>query len=121
MCRNGKRANSSGQLWRLQYTLNNISSYFNSPNTDGDSAWCNHVCNINNSWSKCPCSEILWSSNGRFTIVILIQLFAKSIIMVSLGIIGYYMAKMYEEIKGRLRYIIRERTHRKYTNETATD
>lgn len=41
-----------------------------------------------------------------FTTVILIQLFSSSIIMLSLGIIGYYIAKIYEEIKGRPRYII---------------
>ncbi len=41
-----------------------------------------------------------------FTTVILIQLFSSSIVMISLGIIGYYIAKMYEEIKGRPRYII---------------
>ena len=43
-----------------------------------------------------------------FTTVILIQLFSSSIIMISLGIIGYYIAKIYEEIKGRPRYIITE-------------
>lgn len=41
-----------------------------------------------------------------FTTVIFIQLFSSSIIMISLGIIGYYIAKIYEEIKGRPRYII---------------
>ena len=41
-----------------------------------------------------------------FTTIILIQLFSSSIIMISLGIIGYYIAKIYEEIKGRPRYII---------------
>ena len=29
-----------------------------------------------------------------------------SIIMISLGIIGYYISKIYEEVKGRPRYII---------------
>lgn len=43
-----------------------------------------------------------------FTTVILIQLFSSSMIMISLGIIGYYIAKIYEEIKGRPRYIISE-------------
>lgn len=43
-----------------------------------------------------------------FTTVILIQLFSSSIIMVSLGIIGYYIAKIYDEIKGRPKYIIAE-------------
>lgn len=41
-----------------------------------------------------------------FTTVILIQLFSSSITMISLGIIGYYLAKIYEEIKDRPRYII---------------
>lgn len=43
---------------------------------------------------------------GGFTTVIIIQLFNGSIIMISLGIIGYYIAKIYEEVKGRPRYII---------------
>lgn len=41
-----------------------------------------------------------------FTTVILLQLFSSSVIMISLGIIGYYIAKIYEEVKGRPRYII---------------
>ena len=43
-----------------------------------------------------------------FTTVILLSLFSSSIIMISLGIIGYYIARIYEEIKGRPRYIISE-------------
>lgn len=41
-----------------------------------------------------------------FTTVILLILIIGSIIMISLGIIGYYIAKIYEEVKGRPRYII---------------
>ena len=41
-----------------------------------------------------------------FTTVILILLFSSSIMMISLGIIGFYIAKIYEEIKGRPRFII---------------
>lgn len=41
-----------------------------------------------------------------FTTVIVVLLFIGSIIMISLGIIGYYIAKIYDEIKGRPRYII---------------
>ncbi len=40
------------------------------------------------------------------TTVILITIFIGSIIMISLGIIGYYVARIYEEIKGRPKYII---------------
>lgn len=45
---------------------------------------------------------------GGFTTVIILLLFTGSIIMISLGIIGYYIARIYEEIKGRPRYIIEE-------------
>lgn len=41
-----------------------------------------------------------------FTTVILLILIIGSIIMMSLGVIGYYIAKIYEEVKGRPRYII---------------
>ena len=41
-----------------------------------------------------------------FTTVILLVLMIGSIIMMSLGIIGYYIAKIYEEVKGRPRYLI---------------
>ena len=40
------------------------------------------------------------------TTVIIIIIFIGSIIMISLGIIGYYIARIYEEIKGRPKYII---------------
>lgn len=42
------------------------------------------------------------------TTVILITIFIGSIIMISLGIIGYYIARIYEEIKGRPKYIVSE-------------
>ena len=41
-----------------------------------------------------------------FTTVILIQLFSASVIMISLGIIGYYISNIYEEVKERPRFII---------------
>ena len=41
-----------------------------------------------------------------FTTVILLILIIGSIIMISLGIIGYYLAKIYQEVQGRPRYII---------------
>lgn len=50
---------------------------------------------------------------GGFTTLILLLLFTGSIIMLSLGIIGYYIAKIYDEIKGRPRYIVSETCGRK--------
>lgn len=45
---------------------------------------------------------------GGFTTVIIIQLFTGSVMMISLGIIGYYVAKLYEEVKGRPKFIVAE-------------
>ena len=42
---------------------------------------------------------------GRSTVIILL-LFLGSLIMLSLGIIGYYLGNIYEEIKDRPRYIV---------------
>jgi dolichol-phosphate mannosyltransferase len=41
-----------------------------------------------------------------FTTVILLQLIIGSCIMISLGIIGIYLTKIYHEVKGRPRYLI---------------
>lgn len=40
------------------------------------------------------------------TTLIIITIFIGSIMMISLGIIGYYVARIYEEVKGRPKYII---------------
>ncbi len=41
-----------------------------------------------------------------FTTVILLVLFASSLVMIALGIIGQYIAKIYEEVKRRPRYVV---------------
>jgi hypothetical protein len=43
-----------------------------------------------------------------FATVILLELIIGSLLMISLGIIGEYLARIYEEVKGRPRYIMTE-------------
>lgn len=43
-----------------------------------------------------------------FTTVILLLLILGAALMMSLGIMGYYIAKIYEEVKGRPRFIVEE-------------
>jgi glycosyltransferase involved in cell wall biosynthesis len=43
-----------------------------------------------------------------FTTVILLELIIASLLMISLGIIGEYLARIYEEVKGRPRYVVTE-------------
>ena len=54
----------------------------------------------------------LWYTDAAlpgFTTVILLQLMIGGFLMMSLGIIGTYIARIYEEVKGRPRYVIRDR------------
>ena len=44
-----------------------------------------------------------------FTTVILLQLIISSVLMISLGIIGHYISRIYDEIKARPRYLINKR------------
>ena len=50
--------------------------------------------------------KIMGVAQPGFTTVILLLLIIGSFLMISLGIIGYYIARIYDEIKGRPRYII---------------
>ncbi len=52
--------------------------------------------------------KIMGTALGGFTTVIILLLFLGSLIMISLGIIGYYVGNIYEEIQDRPRYIIAE-------------
>lgn len=56
-----------------------------------------------------------------FTTVIIIELLLGSIIMISMGIIGYYISKMYEELKGRPRYIIVQKLDNKCHDEKKSE
>lgn len=52
-------------------------------------------------------------SLGGFTTVIILQLLIGSLLMISLGIIGYYISKIYDEVKNRPRYIVESFTEEK--------
>lgn len=59
---------------------------------------------------------LMGNSVEGFTTVILLILIIGGFLMLSLGIIGHYIARIYEEVKGRPRYIIRQVTG--YLRET---
>lgn len=60
--------------------------------------------------------KIIGVASSGFTTVIILQCFIGSVIMISLGIIGFYISKIYEEVKGRPKYIISE-----YTEDDESD
>lgn len=56
-----------------------------------------------------------------FTTVYMLVLFAGSLIMIGLGIIGYYLSKIYEEVKQRPRYIISIDTKNRKEQDNTND
>ena len=64
---------------------------------------CSLVLGVHSLWQK-----INGQALEGFTTVILLLLLIGSVLMVCLGILGYYIAKIYEEIKDRPRYIVSE-------------
>lgn len=52
-----------------------------------------------------------------YTTLLIVMLFIGSAVMMSLGIIGYYIARIYEEVKRRPRYIVSRIIHGGYENE----
>ena len=65
--------------------------------------------------------KIIGRALEGITTVIIITIFIGSIIMISLGIIGYYIARIYEEIKGRPKYIISSTVKSSKKNKTALE
>ena len=93
----------------IKYAVNSITSYTSAPmqivTVVGVITFIiSVILGINTLYNK-----ISGKSLEGFSTVILLQLFTSSVIMFSLGIIGYYLSKIYEEIKQRPRYIINDR------------
>ena len=63
--------------------------------------------------------KIAGDAVSGFTTVILLQLIIGSLLMMSLGIIGEYIARIFEEVKGRPRYVVAETIDN--TTETITE
>jgi dolichol-phosphate mannosyltransferase len=52
--------------------------------------------------------KLLGHAVSGFATVILLELIIGSALMISLGIVGEYLARIYEEVKGRPRYVVTE-------------
>lgn len=101
----------------IKYAVNSITSYTSAPmqivTVVGVITFIiSVILGINTLYNK-----ISGKSLEGFSTVILLQLFTSSLIMFSLGIIGYYLSKIYEEIKQRPRYIINDRIESKNNKE----
>ncbi len=90
----------------VKYAISNISSYSTAPMqiVTALGAIMLVISVIFGIWALID--KIIGRALEGMTTVIIITIFIGSIIMISLGIIGYYIARIYEEIKGRPKYII---------------
>jgi glycosyltransferase involved in cell wall biosynthesis len=52
--------------------------------------------------------RLLGHAEPGFTTVILLQMFTSSLVLLCLGVIGEYIARIYEEVKARPRYVVAE-------------
>ena len=94
----------------IKYAFSNITSYSSAPmqivTVLGFAMLI--ISAIFGSWALVD--KIIGRAAAGMTTVIIITIFIGSIIMISLGIIGYYIARIYDEIKGRPKYIISSST-----------
>lgn len=99
---------STGGL--VRYALSNLSSYSTAPMqiVTGLGFMMLAISVIFGIWALID--KIVGNALEGITTVIIITIFIGSIMMISLGIIGYYIARIYEEIKGRPKYIISSTT-----------
>jgi dolichol-phosphate mannosyltransferase len=100
---------SKWSTWKLiKYAVNNITSFTSSPMQivtaiGGIMLIIDIVFGV-----IALVQKIMGTAIGGFTTVILLLLLIGSLILISLGVIGFYISKIYEEIKGRPRYLIRD-------------
>ncbi len=94
----------------VKYAINNVTAFSSAPLTiipimGGIFLICSVVLIIQ--------TLIKWGMGHAvegFTTVIILLLIIGGVLMISLGVIGYYIAKIYDEIKERPRYIVSETT-----------
>lgn len=102
-----KIGTSKWSAWKLvKYALQNITSFSGAP--------LQMVTFLG--WAMFLCSVVLGIQSlyryftgtalEGFTTVILLQLLIGSVLMISLGIIGHYISRIYDEIKARPRYLV---------------
>jgi glycosyltransferase involved in cell wall biosynthesis len=57
-------------------------------------------------------NKFFGSAETGFTTVIVLVLLVGSLVLLGLGVIGLYVSRIYEEVKGRPRYVVRDRVGR---------
>lgn len=98
---------SKWSVWALtKYAIHNITSFSGAPlQFVTFLGWVMFLCSIVLGLQSLY-QYFTGAAQEGFTTVILLQLLIGSILMISLGIIGHYISRIYDEIKARPRYLV---------------
>ena len=98
---------SKWSVWKLiKYAIRNITSFSGAPlQFVTFLGWVMFLCSIGLGIQSLY-RYFTGTALEGFTTVILLQLLIGSVLMISLGIIGHYISRIYDEIKARPRYLI---------------
>lgn len=98
---------SKWSVWKLiKYAVHNITSFSGAPlQFVTFLGWVMFLCSLGLGIQSLY-RYFTGTAQEGFTTVILLQLLIGSILMISLGIIGHYISRIYDEIKARPRYLI---------------
>lgn len=105
-----ENGSSKWSVWSLtKYAIRNITSFSGVPlQFVSLLGWVMFLCSVVLGIQSLYRYFIGTAQEG-FTTVILLQLLIGSVLMISLGIIGHYISRIYDEIKARPRYLVSKR------------
>jgi len=98
----------------IKYAINNITSFTSAPlHLITISGWIVAILGLGFSVEALYRHFFIGNDQPGFTTVIILICFTAAMIMIGQGIIGIYISKIYDEVKGRPRYIIDKTTYEK--------
>ena len=97
----------------IKYAINNITSFTSAPlHLITISGWIVAILGLGFSVEALYRHFFIGNDQPGFTTVIILICFTAAMIMIGQGIIGIYISKIYDEVKGRPRYIIDKTTYK---------
>ena len=101
----------------IKYAINNITSFTSAPlHLITISGWIAAILGLGFSVEALYRHFFIGNDQPGFPTIIILICFTAAMIMIGQGIIGIYISKIYDEVKGRPRYIIDKTTYEKRRN-----
>ena len=104
--REGESKWSTGKL--IRYAVRNITSFTSSPMQIVTALGVLMLLVALGLGAQTLVNKLTGRAEAGFTTVIVVVLFTGSLVMISLGVMGHYLTRMFDELKARPRYIVAE-------------